>query len=283
MDAKQHYAKLTWPEVQAASESDTVIVIPVGAIEQHGPHLPLDVDIRIASTVCAEAVAKVPGEALLFPPLSFGYESHHMDFPGTIDIRWDTFVHYGLCVTGSLAHHGFKHILLVNGHGSNRPLIAMIARLTTVRDPGVLCAALSWWELERVREAFAPLRESDMISHAGELETSAYLGIEPELVQMDKAVDDRTYRRSPHIWTDLLGQKPGPEYRQPVQMMELFSSLSETGVRGDATKATAEKGRLALDAASAELAELILEFTAREPKPGIDRHGPYVPPAGPQA
>lgn len=278
MRTKLQYAKLTWPEVQIAAEADLVIIIPVGAIEQHGPHMPLDTDILIASTICEGAVAKADGTALLFPPLSFGYESHHMDFPGTIDIQWDTFVHYGLCVTRSLAHHGFRHILLVNGHGSNRPLIDMIARLTTVNDPRVLCAALSWWEFESVRSTFAPLRESDMVSHAGELETSAYLGIAPQFVQMDLAVDDRTYRRSPHIWTDLLGQKPGPDYRQPVQMMEIFSSLSETGVRGDATKASAEKGRKALDAAINELAEFIQEFKAREPRPGIDRHGHYPRP-----
>lgn len=267
------YAKLTWPEVKAAAERDPVVVIPVGAIEQHGPHLPLDVDILLAGTVVRRAVAKVgPENALFIPPLSFGYETHHMDWPGTIDIDWEIFVKYALCVTRSLAHHRFRRILLVNGHGSNRPLIDMIARLTTVHAPHVLCAALSWFELADVRKAFEAVRESDMTSHACELETSAYLAVAPEYVQMDKAPVDNNLPSTSHTWRDLTGRKPRPDFKNPIAFMEIFSTTSSTGVRGDATKSTAEKGQLAVDAAVNELAEIILELKERSIRVPVDHH-----------
>jgi creatinine amidohydrolase len=261
---KLEYAKMTWPEVKAAAERDPVVVIPVGAIEDHGLHLPLDTDILIAGHVCRQAVEQIGAErALLMPPIWFGYESHHMDFPGTIDISWDIFVKYALCVTKSLAHHGFRRILLVNGHGSNRPLIDMVARLTTVHDPRVLCAALSWFELTDVREAFDQVRESESTSHACELETSAYLALDPDLVQMDKAVNDEIAIVSPHTWRDLTGRRPRAEWKNPIAMTEIWSTVSATGTRGDATKSTAEKGKVALDAAVGELVEIIVELKER--------------------
>lgn len=273
MTSKWEYAKLTWPEVKAAAERDPVVVIPVGAIEQHGPHLPLDTDILIAGHVCRQAVEKVGAQnALLMPPFWYGYETHHMDWPGTIDIEWEIFVKYALCVTKSLAHHGFRRIMLVNGHGSNRPLIDMIARLTTVAYPNVLCAAFSWFELADVRKAFDEVRESDMTSHACELETAAYLAIEPESVQMAKAVNDDTFPMTSHTWRDLTGRRPNPAWKNSIAFMEIFSTTSSTGVRGDATKGTAEKGRVAVDAAINEVAEIILELKERPIREPVDHH-----------
>lgn len=272
---KIEYAKLTWPEVAEAVQRDPVVLIPTGAIEQHGPMLPLDTDILISGTICRRVAERVgPHNALLMPPLWFGYESHHMAWPGTIDIGWELFVKYALCVTRSLAHHGFRRILLVNGHGSNRPLIDLVARLTTVENNHVLAAALSWFELEDVRAAFDRVRTSEWTSHACELETSAYLYLAPEFVQMDRAVRDMTHRTTPHTWTDLTGRKPDPAFKRPVAMMEIFSTNSSTGVRGDATAASAEKGRVAVEAAIEEIAQIVLELKERTILPPRDFHGP---------
>ena len=266
------YERMTWPEVREAARADMVVLIPMGAIEQHGFHLPLDVDIRIAREVCLRA-ARRSEHALVMAPLVFGFETHHMDWPGTIDVDWDVLVRYGTCVTASLARHGFRRLLIVNGHGSNRPLLDLICRLTAIRHPEVLCAGQSWFHLSDVTALFNELRESDLSSHADELETSAYLAIDPDAVDMTKAVRDTTFRRSPHVWSDLAGQKPGPEAKAPLVMMEHFSTGSISGVRGDPTKATAEKGERLLEAAADEIAAIVSELRAREIRPPVDYHG----------
>lgn len=266
------YEKMTWPEVRQAVKEERVAVVPTGAIEEHGPHLPLDTDVVIATGICHLAAEQIPDQVVVLPPVWYGYESHHMDFPGTIDITWDLYVNYLLAVTRSLAHHGFRRIMVANGHGSNRPLIEVAARQLTVEQPRVLCAAISWWEFSDVQRAFNEVRESEVTSHACELETSAYLYLQPEHVCMDKAARDTTFRMSPHIWSDLVGKKPCSSFKTPLKMMEHWSTVSKTGVRGDPTKATAEKGRIIVESAAKELVQTVMELKAREILLPEDRH-----------
>ncbi|MFS8533270.1 creatininase family protein [Sphaerobacter thermophilus] len=266
------YEKRTWPEIQEFVRRDAVVVIPTAAVEEHGHHLPLDTDVLIASHIATQAALRASHPCLVMPTIWIGYEGHHMDFPGTIDADWDLFIRYGLTVTRSLAHHGFRRMIVLNGHGSNRPLIEVIARQTVIERPDTLCAAISWWELSDAQRVFNEMRESEVTSHACELETSAYLAIEPESVQMDKAVRDMHYDMSTHVWSDLMGRKPDPAFKNPVKMMEIWSTMSETGTRGDPTTATAEKGRLVLEAAIAEFAALIDELGSRPIKEPRDHH-----------
>jgi creatinine amidohydrolase len=265
------YERMTWPEVREAARADMVVLIPMGAIEQHGFHLPLDVDLRIAREVCLRA-ARRSAHAIVMAPMVFGFETHHMDWPGTIDVDWDVLVRYGTCVTSSLARHGFRRLMILNGHGSNRPILDLICRLTAIRHPDLLCAGQSWFHLADVTSLFNQLRESDLSSHACELETSAYLAIDPDAVDMTQAVRDTTFHRSAHVWSDLAGQKPGPESKTPLVMMEHFSTGSISGVRGDPTRATAEKGELLLEAAANELAAIVSELRAREIRAPVDHH-----------
>ena len=143
-------------------------------------------------------------------PMAFGFEPHHMAWPGTINVDWDVLIRYGVCVVSSLARHGFRRILIINGHGSNRPILEMIVRLAQVQHPEILCAGQSWFALGAVAQAFQPLQASRNTSHACELETAAYLAIEPELVDMSEALPDYSFRTSPHFWADLTGKKPDP-------------------------------------------------------------------------
>jgi len=256
------YERLTWPQIREAARGDKVIVIPFASIEQHGPHLPVDVDLRLAREVCLRAAAR-NSNCLVMTPMAFGFEPHHMAWPGTIDVDWDVLIRYGVCVVSSLARHGFKRILIINGHGSNRPILEMIIRLAQVKHPEILCAGQSWFALGSVAKAFQPLQESRNTSHACELETAAYLAIEPELVDMSQAVPDYSFRTSPHFWSDLTGKRHDPTLTTPVVAMEYFATGSYTGVRGDPSKATAEKGHAALEAAADEVAAIIEELRAR--------------------
>ncbi|MDX6749030.1 creatininase family protein [Geminicoccaceae bacterium 1502E] len=269
------YERLTWPQLRDAAEADKVVVIPFASLEQHGFHLPVDVDLRLAREVCLRA-ARRNDNCLVMTPMAFGFEPHHMSWPGTVDVDWDVLIRYGVCVCSSLVRHGFRRVLIINGHGSNRPILEMIIRLAQVKHPEALIAGQSWFALNDVGKAWAGLQESEHTSHACELETAAYLAIDPDAVDMSQAVADYSFRRSPHFWADLTGKRPDPDSKTPLVAMEYFSTGSMSGVRGDATKATAEKGQKILEAAADEVAEIIEEMRAREIRAPDDYHGTEV-------
>jgi len=169
--------------------------------------LPIDTDLRLCTAVCEEAVSRAAERAVLIPAINHGYSPHHMDFPGAITIGAETLIRYGVDVCKSLAHHGFKRMLIVNGHGSNTPFVDIIARLTVV-ESGALAAAVNYWAAPGVREVAESLRESERIggmNHACEFETSLYLALAPDLVDMTKAVHELSHRPSKNYWTDLVG------------------------------------------------------------------------------
>ena len=266
--AKYRYGEMTWPEVRIAVAEERVAVVPIATIEDHGPHLPIDTDLRLCNAVCEEAVSRAADRAVLVPAINHGYSPHHMDFPGAITIGAHTLIDYGVDVCRSLAHHGFRRILIVNGHGSNTPFIDIIARLTVV-ETDVLAAAVNYWAAPGVREVAEGLRESDKIggmNHACEFETSIYLALRPDIVDMTRAERELSYRPTKNYWTDLIGGDG------PLVMMEHWSALTETGVMGDPTKATAEKGELLLDAAANGIVELIDEMRARPLAQRRDHH-----------
>ena len=261
MPTNFHYGELTWPEVKVAADEGRLAVVPIATLEDHGPHLPIDTDLRLCNAVCEEAVSRIADRAVLLPAINHGYSPHHLDFPGAITIGAHTLIDYGVDVCRSLAHHGFRRILIVNGHGSNTPFIDVIARLAVV-ETGVLAAAVNYWAAPGVREVAESLRESEKIggmNHACEFETSLYLALRPDLVDMSKAVHELSHRPTKNYWTDLIGGDG------PLVMMEPWSALSESGVMGDPTKATAEKGRALLDAAANGIVELIEEMLRRAP------------------
>jgi len=265
---KYRYGEMTWPQIKEAAAAGRVAVVPVATIEDHGLHLPIDTDVRLCATVCDLAVSRAADRAVLVPPINHGYSPHHMDFPGPITIGAETFIRYGVDVCKSLAHHGFTRILIVNGHGSNTPFVDIIARLTTI-ETGALAAAVNYWAAPGVREVAESLRESEKIggmNHACEFETSLYLAIAPDLVDMSQAVHELSHRPSKNYWTDLIGGDG------PLTMMEPWSALSETGVMGDPTKASAQKGRVLLDAAANGIVELIDEMRRRAPAVRKDHH-----------
>jgi creatinine amidohydrolase len=265
---KYRYADLTWPEVKAAAGQNRVAVVPIATIEDHGPHLPIDTDLRLCNAVCEAAVARAADRALLVPSINHGFSPHHMDFPGAITIGAHTLIDYGLDVCRSLARHGFNKILIVNGHGSNAPFADIIARLAVV-ETGALAAAVNYWNAPGVRSVAEGLRESDKVggmNHACEFETSLYLAIAPELVDMSKAARELSHRPTENYWTDLIAGDG------PLVMMEPWSALSQTGVMGDPTKATAAKGRALLDAAAGGIVTLVDEMRARPRAVPIDHH-----------
>ena len=102
------YDHYTWPELRDLVAKQPVVVLPVGSTEDHGHHLPLDVDTFVTAAICDAAAARIPDEVLLLPELAYGFEDHHMDFPGTITISDNHLLNFVLDITKSVAHHGFR-------------------------------------------------------------------------------------------------------------------------------------------------------------------------------
>ncbi len=265
------YEKLTWPEINDAVELGKVCIVPCGAVEQHGPHLPLDVDLVCPTGIARGAGELIPDKLLVLPVVAYGYTGHVMDFPGTINGHYEHFINYVLDITKSLAYHGFKKVILLNGHGSNMPNLDLVARRANLEtDAECLCCA--WWNLLTVDKEFLPSwRESKFpggCSHAGELETSLYMYLDGEQVRSDQiksGVISFNEEESPFQWVDLFAAGP-------ATVVSWTSSYSQTGVLGDAEKATPEKGQRAYEEAVRQLVRFVTWFKDRPADQRRDLH-----------
>jgi creatinine amidohydrolase len=266
------YADLTWPEVNEAVALEKVILLPVGSTEQHGHHLPLDVDNFLASSVCLEAGRRAPDKILVAPTIPYGFNIHAMDFPGTVHVAYDHFVEYCVDVCKSFAYHGFKRIVIVDGHGSNEPLLQFVGR-RTILETDALVASFMWWNMLRVDPNFVTsFRESVFpggCAHACEVETSMYLHLGPEKVQIDKATDNIAWYNQQGAagfrWVDAFGGGA-------VSLVEWTSTYTPTGVMGQPTLANAEKGRRIFEEAVTRLVAFTTEFQQDPGRPRVDHH-----------
>ena len=272
------YEKLTWPEINDAVELGKICVVPCGAVEQHGHHLPLDVDIICPTEIARAAGRAAPDKLLVLPTVAYGYTGHVMDFPGTINQHYQHFIDHVLDITRSLAYHGFKKILLLNGHGSNMPNLDLVARRTNL-ETDAECILTAWWQLLTVDKGFLPSwRESKFpggCAHACELETSLYLYLDGDNVRRDQIKSGEisfNTESSEFQWVDLFAAGP-------ATVVSWTSSYSDTGVLGAAELATAEKGRRAFDEAVKQLVAFAHWFKDRpkDQRKDLHRQKPTMP------
>jgi creatinine amidohydrolase len=258
--SEYRYNRLTWPEMNEAIAMQKVVLLPTGSTEQHGPHLPLETDTFLVEAVCLEVGRRAPDRVLVLPTVAYGLNLHHIDFPGTVHIEPETFIAFCLNITKSVAYHGFRKILVVNGHGSNSPLADLVARKTTLATHS-LCAAVNYFAL--AMEAFAKVQETPVVAHADELETSLYLYLAPDRVRFDKAV----------AGDDVAGKYVTSDSIRPnVRFNDYWGRWTSVGVHGDPRAATAEKGKLIFEAAVTHLIELVDEWRAWPIAERSDQH-----------
>jgi creatinine amidohydrolase len=271
MDRTRHayrLEELNWPQAQAAFEAGAMAVLPVGSLEQHGRHLAISTDNVLGDALAAASVQGAVARGvrvLLCPPLHYGYTMHNMDFPGTMTLRTETLLAVGVDLVTSLVHHGCQKIVLLNSHGSNWSILDLVSRQVMNRHPEVLVAAIfpikmAAAELEKLREA----KQTGGMSHGCELETSLMLYLRPELVDMDKAVHDISQPDSRFYWRDILRGSRG------VALADLTRHASRTGLVGDPTVATAEKGRQFFDLIVSATVEFLVEFSLRDVEVTLD-------------
>ena len=264
---KTLYDHLTWSEINEAVLAGKVVLLPIGSTEQHGHHLPLDTDNFLARSVCLETAKLAPREILVMPTIPYGYNEHAQDFPGTIHVTYQHFIEYCLDVCKSVAYAGFDRIIIIDGHGSNEHLCEFIARRATV-ETDAMVASTMWTNL--AIDSFEAVRESGYggAAHAGELETSAYLHLAPERVQMAKAQDH---------YGGAAG-KEGSKFLRvdltkgwgPMKFVNWTSSATPHGVSGAPTLATAEKGEAMMTAVSEDLVAFIREFRSLDKGMRVD-------------
>jgi len=259
-----HWSSLTWPAISRLDRDTTALLLATGAIEQHGPHLPVGTDIGNAQALI-EAVAErwgedpgVPGARIVvLPPMWWGTSPHHKGFPGTISLRLETFHHLLVDIVESISRHGFYRFLVINGHGGNAGILAASAGEIS-ESLGVSLATCSYWTT--IAGTLRDLGESTLggMGHACEMETSLALHLDPPSVDLAHLRADLPTARPALAAIDF--RRPGP-----VGVALDFSRDTSEGVMGDPTMATAEKGRAFFEAAVDELSALVVALL------GLDR------------
>jgi len=247
------FSEMTRVELRAIS-AETLVVLPLGATEQHGPHLPAGTDLFVIDHLAREAAARASEEisVTVAPPLPFGSSNHHLVFGATLSLSSETYYRVLTDVIRSLATDGFRRIFLLNGHGGNHEIAQLAARDMALELPIRVAAGSYWiiaWDALFTVEAH---RGCYLPGHAGSFETSMMLALRPELVSPDRP--HREYHRD---------AGPGdfhPPYRH--ERHGLWKDMD--GYTDSPDAASAEKGRKYQDAVVAALAAAFVDFARTE-------------------
>ncbi len=239
------WRRLRADQLRERAAQDTLVILPVGSLEQHGPHLPVEVDSVLGEAVAlrtARAMSERGQSVLVLPMLWTGLSEHHMSFGGTITLDLPAFNAVIECVCRSVLRHGFKRIVLLNGHGGNDNALRNCADELSVKLDAPIVQFTYWYAAaEPIR---AILETQQGLSHACEAETSMMMALRPELVAEER-IPLAKVNRGPDV-ADLVG---GGVYRWRSIM-----SRSSSGVLGNPDAASREKGERLLDAIAATLA-----------------------------
>ncbi|RZI97387.1 MAG: creatininase family protein [Variovorax sp.] len=250
-------AQLSTRDFAALDAATTVAVLPLGATEQHGPHLPLGVDTLLADGILTAALPLLPAEAsvLVLPTQAIGLSPEHARFAGTLTLSAETLIRLWKDIGAGVARAGVKKLVLFNAHGGHVGAMDIVAReLREAHD--LIVYSVSWFNLP-LGDAGAQFSadEHRFGVHAGEIETSMVLALEPSLVRMDAAQDfaSASRQRASHPDYPILGNGKSAKLGWAMQ------DYNVDGAAGNAAAATADKGRAVIDAAAGQLAQLLVE------------------------
>ena len=246
--AEVEWSRLRAPELRALASQNAVVIVPIGSTEQHGPHLPTQVDCllvgEVARRAATRAYATVP--TLITPTIWSGLAEHHMSLGATLSVDFPTFFALVRGICRSLVRHGFRNVLLLNGHGGNiAALTVAVNELAVELDAPI---ATTTYFLLAQPEIAKILEQQSTVRHACEAETSMVLALAPELVDMSLAAGavGPTGREVPEV----TGTEAALRWRS-------FKSRTSHGAIGDPRTASAEKGEKMLDAAAEAVARLV--------------------------
>ncbi|MFT3719127.1 creatininase family protein [Pseudorhodoferax sp.] len=236
----------------------TVAVLPVAATEQHGPHLPLCVDAALVDGVVAAALPHLPEQlpVLFLPTQAVGASAEHTGFPGTLSLSPETLLRLWTEIGEGVARAGVRKLLLFNGHGGQVSAMDLVARELRGRC-GLIVYGASWYGLPlgEAVDALFPPEEHRFGVHGGDIETSMMLALQPQLVRMQAARDFHSTSRDRAAAYPILGNGRSAKLGWHMQ------DYNPKGAAGNAAAATAEKGRLVVEAAGRQLAALLQEIS----------------------
>jgi creatinine amidohydrolase len=237
--------ELGWPDVQEYLRRDDRLILVVGSTEQHGRHMAFGSDVWVPWEI-ARRLSDRTG-VLLAPPLNYGMSLHHLGFPGSLSLRPDTLASIFMDLLASAYEHGFRRILILNGHGGNIAAIQVALAEVLHELPGLRVRLANWWHEPAVMAVFAAAYPGEVSGHADAGETSTVMAVRPDVIRLDRAA-----------------YSPGPH---PVDFLtrQVFLEQFPHGVIGaDPCRASVEIGQQVLQAA-AETYEKILLAWASQP------------------
>ena len=250
---------LSWTEIAALPDREnTVIVLPTGATEQHGPHLPCAVDTVISAGVVGHALARLAPEvpAYAMAPITYGKSEEHLHFPGTITLTGETLLATMIEVAESVYRSGFRKLLIVNGHGGQPQIMEIMAREMRLRHGDYIVVPQHTWRLPHVAGRYMADKEKKLAMHAGHAETAIMLALAPDTVHMERAVTNYP----PEFPSKLLSPDGRPACAWTAR------DFGPSGVIGDPLPATREQGEAILESLATSWAQAITElFDARWP------------------
>ena len=251
---KRDWLDMTWQDIAGAKTEGWIAVLPLAAVEQHGPHLPLGVDSYIADAYLERAREMVPDDLpVTFLPIQrIGVSTEHLAYPGTLTVSAQTAIAAWTELGNSVARAGVRKLVLVTSHGGNVAAMELVARDLRARF-GMLAVTVGWHRFGYPADAFSPEEKKHGI-HAGDIETSLMLAAKPDTVQMEKAA-----RATPASVAMAQEFKWLGAYR-PAGFAWMTQDLNPTGAIGDATLAKADKGTAALAQGAKAFVELLGEI-----------------------
>ena len=251
------FQEMTWPQLKQVDREQTLLLAPVAACEQHGPHLPTFTDSLVAAAVSEGVEAQLVDQVLLLPVLWLGASEHHLPFGGTLTVRVETHITMLTEFVRPLLADGYRRLMFLNAHGGNTDTIHVALRRLQREFPNVLLTGAGFWELaERELAEFCESPQTGPL-HACEVETSMIMALRPDLVQ-DAAPSDY--------------HKQLPDKLRGLYLCEDMAQCTQDGVVGYASYGTAEKGEKFLRASIDRTAEVCRELLtiplpiARSPK-----------------
>ena len=246
------WEKFTSAEINALDRQIPVI-LPVAAIEQHGPHMPLGTDRMIVEYFCQKLHEDIPDKVLILPTMNVGCSEHHLDFAGSLSLTHETFQRHAEELLESVAFHGFKNLIIYNSHGGNLGISQVIVEHFGHRHPECRLVLATWWKI--AGQALFELNETGEggVGHAGEFETSLMMLIAPELVHQNR-IEDRKNQQS-FDWAN------GDMLRGPkASLYRSMKAMTPNGAFGEARNVSAEKGQKITDMAVSALREIVLDL-----------------------
>ncbi|WP_422041589.1 creatininase family protein [Roseibium sp.] len=256
MQPRRFWHDMTTEDFNSPSRGSWIAVLPIAAIEQHGPHLPLVTDTAIAEGQVKRVLELLPDDlpATFLPLQTIGKSDEHISSPGTLTLSWETVTRCWMEIGESVARAGVRKLVLINSHGGNVPIMDIVSRELRVKHD-MFVTATNWLRFGQPEGLF-PEAEFTYGIHGGDIETSLMLHLHPGLVRMEKAQDFTSQQQSYLNEFKHLRGHGKAQYGWKAQ------DLNPLGALGNARAASAEKGRQALDHAARGFVELLQDVNA---------------------